>query len=284
MRGKTIEILTKAMKGGYAVGAFNTTNLEFTQGIVRAANELERDCVIQITPKTMRYGCAPVMLKMIEAVVEREGNSCSIGLHLDHGKSFDDVVEAIEAGVDSVMIDASRMEFKDNMDTTKRVVDYAHEKGVTVQAELGNVPYLGQEEQEINWEEVMTNPQQAAELVEKTGIDALAVGIGNAHGFFREREEPDWERLAKIRELLPDLPLIMHGSSSWKEENVKKAIEGGVCCFNIDTDVRVAAMTEVCNILGDRCEVSDPRKVFGPMREEISKKVKEKIKMFARKN
>jgi ketose-bisphosphate aldolase len=177
MRGKTIEILTEAKEGGYAVGAFNTTNLEFTQGIVRAANELNRNCIIQITPKTMRYAYALTAGKLIDTVIENESEHCRIGVHLDHGKSLDDVAEAIEAGVDSVMIDASREAFKENVAITKRVVDYAHQKGVTVQAELGYVPYLGREEQTIKWENVMTKPEEAAELVEKTGIDALAVGI-----------------------------------------------------------------------------------------------------------
>ena len=280
MRSKTIEILRDAMKGGYAVGAFNTSNLELTQAIVRAAKE-EGPCIVQVTTSGFKYANASVMGNLVQSVIECESGSSRIGFHLDHGKSFDDVVGAIEAGADSVMIDASTKLFEDNIKVTKQVVDYAHKNGVTVQAELGAVPYLGREDQEIDWDAIMTNPIQAKELVEKTGIDALAVGIGNAHGFFKERDVPDWERLAEIRRLLPDTPLIMHGASDWQAENVKKAIEGGICCFNVDTDIRVAFLSTICHETGSGCDVSDPRKLLGLAREKVQAVVQDKIRMFA---
>ncbi len=280
MRGKTIEILRDAMQGKYAVGAFNTSNLELTQAIVRAAKE-EGPCVVQVTTSGFAYANANVMGNLVESVIKNESESAKIGFHLDHGKSFDDVVAAIEAGADSVMIDASIKSFEDNIKITKQVVDYAHNKGVTVQAELGAVPYLGREDQEIDWDSVMTNPVQAKELVERTGIDALAVGIGNAHGFFKERDIPDWERLAEIRRLLPNTPLIMHGASDWQAENVRKAIEGGICCFNVDTDIRIAFISTICHETGSGCDVSDPRKLLGAAREKVQLVVQEKIKMFA---
>lgn len=280
MRGKTIEILQDAMKGGYAVGAFNTSNLELTQAIVRAAKE-EGPCVVQVTTSGFKYANANVMGALIENVVKYESESAKIGFHLDHGKSFDDIVSAIEAGADSVMIDASIKSFEDNIKVTKQVVDYAHKFGVTVQAELGAVPYLGREDQEIDWDSVMTNPVQAKELVERTGIDALAVGIGNAHGFFKERDVPDWDRLAEIRRLLPDTPLIMHGASDWEAENVKKAIKGGICCFNVDTDIRIAFISTICHETEGSCDVSDPRKLLGLARDKVQLVVQDKIRMFA---
>jgi ketose-bisphosphate aldolase len=179
------------------------------------------------------------------------------------------------------MIDASKMSFEENKEITKKVVEYAHPKGVAVQAELGRVPYLGREKMSVEWDKVMTDPQEAKELVEETGIDALAVAIGNAHGFFRERSEPDWERLQEIRKILPETPLILHGASDWEGEKAQKAVKLGINCFNIDTDIRVAFGTALCKMTGgDHCEVSDPRKVLKVCRDEVQKKVEEKIKLF----
>ena len=282
MRGKTIDILKKAKEGRYAVGAFNTSNLELTQGIVRAAHELHKPCIVQATTNALKYANSRVLGAVVDAVIGHESNSTVIGFHLDHGKSFDDVMNGIETGVDSVMIDGSLLSFKENLEVTKRVVEYAHEKGVTVQAELGSVPYMGREDQDINWDEVMTDPDQALKLVEETQIDALAVGIGNAHGFFRERPVPDWKRLEKIRDIIPKTPIILHGASDWEEDNVRKAIELGVSCFNIDTDIRVAFITEICNITNPRCDVTDPRKILGNARQKVTEKVMEKIEMFSR--
>ncbi|MEA2006573.1 MAG: class II fructose-bisphosphate aldolase [Patescibacteria group bacterium] len=281
MRGKTIDILKQAMEEGYAVGAFNTSNLEITQGIVHAAHKLERPCIVQMTSNAMKYAGSNVLGDVVRSVIENDSDSVPVGFHLDHGKSLDHVMDAIEAGVDSVMIDGSSLRFKENLEITKRIVEYSHEREVTVQAELGRVPYLGREDQEINWDEVMTNPEEAKKLVDETGIDALAVGIGNAHGFFREREVPDWDRLEKIKALIPQTPLIMHGASDWTDDRVVQAIERGICCFNIDTDIRVAFITKICNITNSKCDTTDPRKVLGAARKNVKNKVVEKIKMFA---
>ncbi len=240
MRGNTIEILKGALEAGYAVGAFNTSNMEISQGIARAAHQLGKPCIIQVTPSSMEYAGAKVLIGMIKTIIKNETNSTKVGIHLDHGKSLDDVIRAIEAGVDSVMIDASQFSLKENIDITKKVVEYAHSKGVAVQAELGKVPYLGREEMEVNWDDIMTDPNEAQRLVEETKIDALAVGIGNAHGFFRERSEPDWERLKEIKKRIPNTPLILHGASDWGKEKIEKAIKLGISCFNIDTDIRIA--------------------------------------------
>jgi len=280
MKSTTIEILEEAKRERYAVGAFNTANLEVTQAIVRAAHDLNKACVIQMTPSTMKYANHKVIGKLVGAVIENESNSTPIGFHLDHGKNFDHVVAAIDAGADSVMIDGSQLSFKENVELTARVVEYAHGKNVTVQAELGRVPYVGREKQEINWDEVMTDPDEAEKLVKKTGLDVLAVGIGNAHGFFREREEMDWERLKKIRDIIPDTLLVVHGASDWKVDGIKKAVEIGVSCFNVDTDVRVAFMTSICNTIGQRCEITDPRKILSSSRDAMEETVKNKIKIF----
>lgn len=283
MREKTLKILQTAQKQGSAVGAFNISNLEVAQAIVRGANELKNPCIIQATNKTMEYLGDKVLGEMVASVVENNSNGTPIGFHLDHGASLDEVIRAIDLGMDSVMIDASRKDFKENLKTTKQVVVYAHEKGVAVQAELGNVPYLGREEQDIDWEKFMTNPEEAKKLVEESGIDALAVGIGNAHGFFRERETPDWERLEKISSLLPKIPLILHGASDWNQEKIKRAVELGITCFNVDTDLKIALITSLRNSLKEKYGLVDPRELFSEAREKVKEKVKEKIQMFAQK-
>ncbi len=282
MRANTIKILKDAMKGEYAVGAFNTFGLEITQSIVRASHKLKKPCIIQATTNAMKYAGSKVLGDIVQSVIAHESNSTQIGFHLDHGKTFDDVVNAIDAGTDSVMIDASCSEFKENCEITSRVVKYAHEKGVTVQAELGSVPYLGREEQEVDWEQIMTDPNQAKELVDRTEVDALAVGIGNAHGFFRERPVPDWERLKVIRSMIPNIPLILHGASDWTEEKVKRAVTEGITCFNIDTDIRIAFVVSMRNGLAQEYGIAttDPRKILGNARESAMNKIEEKILMF----
>jgi len=281
MREKTLEILQKAQKNQQAVGAFNITSLEMAQAIVRAANSLNLSCVAQATVKTLDYFGDKVLGAIVATVVENNSNGTPIGFHLDHGGNLDEVIRAIDLGMDSVMIDASKKDFKENLRMTKQVVAYAHSKGVAVQAELGSVPYLGREEQDIDWEKFMTNPQEAEKLVRESGVDVLAVGIGNAHGFFRERETPDWERLAKIKELLPTTPLILHGASDWNKEKVKKAIERGITCFNVDTDLKIAFITSLRESLKERYGLVDPRELLGKAREKVKERVVEKIRIFA---
>jgi fructose-bisphosphate aldolase class II len=281
MRKKSIEVLKEALQKNTAVGAFNTSNMEISQGIIRAAEELNKPCIIQATTTAIEYSNDAIG-RIVKDVIDKESGKAKVGFHLDHGHNLHDTIKAIDLGVDSVMIDASKMSFQENLEITKKVVEYAHPKGVAVQAELGRVPYLGREKMSVDWSKVMTNPQEAKKLVDETGIDALAVAIGNAHGFFRERSEPDWERLKEIRKLLPETPLILHGASDWEDGKAKKAIKNGINCFNIDTDIRIAFCTVICNMSnGKHCEVNDPRKILGSAREEVKNKVKEKIKMFA---
>jgi fructose/tagatose bisphosphate aldolase len=151
---------------------------------------------------------------------------------------------------------------------------------VTVQAELGRVPYVGRDGQTTNWEDVMTDPEEAKRLIEETGADVLAVGIGNAHGFFKEREVPDWKRLEKIRKLIPNVPLVMHGASDWDKNKVKEAVTRGIACFNVDTDLRLAFINATCSHIFPKCDLTDPRKALTLAREAVKDKVVEKIEMF----
>jgi tagatose 1,6-diphosphate aldolase GatY/KbaY len=273
-------ILEEAKMNGYAVGAFNVFNMEEAQAVVRASVKKHTSVILQITEKTMNYAGDGVIYDVVKSVIERESASIPIGFHLDHGHSFDVAVRAIDAGVSSVMIDASDFSLRENMAITKRVVDYAHQRNVAVQAELGNVPYLGETDQNPDWEKIMTNPLDAKWLVDETKIDALAVSVGNAHGFFRERSEPDWDRLSEINKLIPNTPLVLHGASDWTDQKVTEAVKRGVVCFNVDTDLRIAFNTVLCQFTRERCNIIDPRVVMAEAREAVQNVVEKKIEMF----
>jgi fructose-bisphosphate aldolase, class II len=275
-------ILQEAQDNGYAVGAFNVFNMEETQAVVRAAVKKKSSVIVQVTEKTFDYAGDGVIADVVRAIIERESGNIPVGFHLDHGHSFDSVVRAVEYGLKSVMIDASRNELHDNIAITKRVVDYAHPKDVAVQAEIGKVAYLTEMEQNPNWDELMTDPQEAKQLVDETKVDALAVCIGNTHGFSKEREIPDWVRLSEIQKLIPDTFLVMHGASDWGREKVQEAVKRKVVCFNVDTDIRIAFNRVVCKLSSDRCSFVDPRDLLGEAREAVQKVVEEKVELFRR--
>ncbi|MDD5083819.1 MAG: class II fructose-bisphosphate aldolase [Candidatus Moranbacteria bacterium] len=273
------EMQNKAREGGYAVGAFNTVNLETTQGILEAALEMKSPVVVQMTEKTLDYAGGRAIYNLVRTIAECYMPQIPVGIHLDHGKSFEIVQRATEIGLTSVMYDGSRHNFADNLAVTKKVVDFCHAKGVSVQAELGNVPYLGElSMQEINWDDYMTDPGQAKEFVEHTGIDVLAVAIGNAHGFFRERPEPDYARLEAIAKVV-SVPLVMHGASDWEADRVTEVINRGVSCFNVDTSTRLAFIGQLRQSLENGDE-TDLRKLLAASKDAVKKTVKEKMTYF----
>lgn len=275
------EILEKAREGGYAVGAFNTINLETTRAIVDAAREMNSPVIIQVTEKTMEYAGGRMIFNIIKNDVEFYAPEIPVGIHLDHGGSFEVVQRAVEIGWPSVMYDGSRKDYVDNVAMTKKVVDFCHEKGVTVQGELGSVPYLSEHKMgAVDWDKYMTDPEQAKDFVEKTGIDTLAVAIGNAHGFFIEREIPDWERLDNIRSLI-NIPIILHGASDWEDGKATEAIKRGVNCFNVDTNTRMAFMNSLSSAFsGGKDPGFDMRTVLGEAREAVKESVKRKMELF----
>lgn len=279
------EILDKAKNEGYAVGAFNTVNLETTRAIIEAAKEMKAPVIVQVTEKTLEYGGGRGIFHLIKNDAEFYAPEIPVGIHLDHGKSFEIIKRAIAVGFTSVMYDGSRKEYADNLMMTKEIAEYCHEKGVTIQAELGNVPYLSENKMgEVDWDKYMTDPALAKEFVESTGIDTLAVAIGNAHDFFKERETPDWERLEKIRSLI-NIPIIMHGASDWDDGKATEAIKRGVSCFNVDTNTRLAFMNTLSSIFrGDNDPGLDPRKVLGEAREAVKESVKRKMELFGSAN
>jgi len=275
------EILNKAKEGGYAVGAFNTTNLETTRAIIEAAKELRSPVIIQVTEKTLEYAGGRAIFNLIKNIAEFYAPEIPVGIHLDHGKSAEIIERCINIGFPSVMYDGSRKVFSDNLMLTKQVVEICHQKDVCVQGELGSVPYIGETEMgEIDWNKYMTDPGQAEQFVKETGIDALAVAIGNAHGFFKERDIPDYDRLEMIHKVV-DVPLILHGASDWENGKVKEVIARGICCFNVDTATRLAFINSLAKSFQDQHNLSfDIRKLLGDAQHEVKNTVMKKIKYF----
>ncbi|MFZ2300132.1 MAG: class II fructose-bisphosphate aldolase [Candidatus Moraniibacteriota bacterium] len=272
-------MLVEAKAGKYAVGAFNAVNLETTRAIIETATELSSPVIVQLTEKTFDYAGGRAMFHLIKNIAEFYAPGIPVGIHLDHGKSFEAVERAMDIGFGSVMYDGSRKEYADNLMTTKKIVGIAHRRGIAVQAELGNVPYLGEMQMEnIEWEQYMTDPDQAEAFVKETGIDTLAVAIGNAHGFFRERAEPDYDRLVAIAKRV-DVPLVLHGASDWHNGRVTEVIKRGISCFNVDTALRLAFIGGLREALSAE-EETDLRKVLGKAKEHAKTAVKEKILAF----
>ncbi|NJB68435.1 fructose-bisphosphate aldolase class II [Desulfobaculum xiamenense] len=291
------EMFQKAYKGGYAVGAFNVNNMEIIQGIIAAAEEERAPLILQVSAGARKYASQVYLMKLVEAaLVDADLPIC---VHLDHGADFDICKACIDGGFTSVMIDGSHLPFDENIALTKRVVDYAHDKGVWVEAELGRL--AGIEEHVVSEENVYTDPDQAMEFVERSGCDSLAIAIGTSHGAYKFKGEPrlDFERLEKITKMMPDYPLVLHGSSSVPQEFVemanqfggqipgakgvpedllRKAATYGVCKINIDTDIRLAMTAVIRKTLMENPSEFDPRKYLGPARTAVKNMVQHKIK------
>jgi len=295
----TTEMFEKALTKDYAVGAFNVNNMEIIQGIVEAAQEEKAPLILQVSAGARKYAKPAYLLKLVEAAVIDTG--LDITLHLDHGEDFDICKKCVDDGFTSVMIDGSKHPFEENIKLTKEVVDYAHSKGVVVEAELGKLAGI---EDNINVDvrnATFTVPEEAAEFVEKTGVDSLAVAIGTSHGAYKFKGEPylDFERLKEIHNLIPDTPLVLHGASTVlpefvskcneyggdipgaqgvPEDMIKTASKYGVCKVNIDTDLRLAMTAEIRKHFAEHPADFDPRKYLGPARDAIKRMVQHKIR------
>ncbi len=274
----TKELLEKAKLGGYAVGAFNTVNLETTKAILDAAEELSSPVIVQLTEKTMEYAGGRALYSLIRNMAEFYHPDLSVSIHLDHGKSYEIVERSVDIGFPSVMYDGSRHTYADNVRTTTKVVELAHSKGVSVQGELGNVPYLSEVHGAVDWDEYMTDPDEAVRFVAETGIDTLAIAIGNAHGFATERPEPDYDRLSAIAERI-SIPLVLHGASDWEDSRATEVIRRGISCFNVDTAIKLAFVGAMTRMIGEG-DKTDIRSILEPAREAVKEEVKRKIRLF----
>jgi len=271
------DILQDAHERTYAVGGFNINNMEFLQGIIRGAEELNSPLILQASEGAIRYIGMDYVIKMVEAAAK--DTAIPIALHLDHGSSFESIMNCIRAGFSSVMIDASKKPFEENIALTKKVVETAHSVGVSVEAELGTLSGTEDDHTVEEKDAMYTDPDQALEFVEKTGIDALAVAIGTAHGVYKGKPELDFPRLKKIKELI-EMPVVLHGASGISAEDLERAVDYGVNKVNVNTDFQQAFTSKVKELFAEKPELYDPRKYCGPGRDAITAKVKEKIKIL----
>ena len=295
----TTDMFKKAYEGGYAIGAFNVNNMEIVQGIVDAAKEEQSPLILQVSAGARKYAKHIYLVKLVEAALEDTG--LPIALHLDHGDDFEICKSCIDGGFTSVMIDGSKHDFETNVALTKKVVEYAHAHGVVVEGELGRLAGV---EDDVNVSEkdaLFTDPDQAAEFVERTGVDSLAIAIGTGHGAYKFKGEPylDFERLEKVGKLLPGFPIVLHGASTVlpefvekcnkyggnipgaqgvPEEMLRKAASMSVCKINIDTDLRLAMTASIREFFVENPSEFDPRKYLGPARDAIKGMVQHKIK------
>ncbi|MGI6177280.1 MAG: class II fructose-1,6-bisphosphate aldolase [Eubacterium sp.] len=293
------EMFAKALNSDYAIGAFNVNNMEIIQGIVDAAKLENAPLILQVSAGARKYAKPAYLIKLVEAAVEDTG--LDIVLHLDHGEDFDICKKCIEDGFSSVMIDGSKHPFEENIAMTKEVVDYAHDHGVVVEAELGRLAGVEDAVHVSERSASFTDPDEAVEFVERTGVDSLAVAIGTSHGAYKFKGKPylDFERLKKIHSMLPETPLVLHGASTVlkefvdrcneyggeipgaqgvPEDMIREAVKWGVCKVNIDTDLRLAMTAEIRRVLVEKPSEFDPRKYLGPGRDAITRMVQHKIR------
>ena len=248
------ELLLKAQEGGYAVGAFNVENMEMVQAVLAAAEEFNSPVIMQTTPSTVKYAGLDYYLANVEAAAKR--TKVPVVMHLDHGNSFELAMQAMHAGYTSVMIDGSKLDFEDNIKETKRVADVAAALNIPCEAELGKV---GGKEDDLEAEaDTNTDPQEAKEFVERTGVTSLAVAIGTAHGFYVGTPVLDKERLSEIREVV-DIPLVLHGASGLSDEDVSDCVKRGICKVNFATELRAAYSKAVKETFAENENTIDPK-------------------------
>lgn len=268
------KMLADAQKGNYAVGAFNAENMEMVKAIIQAAEELRAPVMIQTTPSTVKYGTLETFYGMVSAEAARA--TVPVCLHLDHGSSFELAVQAMKAGYTSVMIDGSREDFDGNVALSKKVADVANALGIPVEAELGKV---GGKEDDLEADaDTNTDPREAKEFVEKTGVTSLAVAIGTAHGFYAGTPVLDKERVSEIRALV-DVPLVLHGASGLSDEDVKDCVKRGMCKVNFATELRAAYTDAVRELLDEKPETFDPKKFGAAGIEAVKELVKNRMKV-----
>lgn len=268
------KMLLDAQKGNYAVGAFNVENMEMVKAVIAAAEELKAPVMLQTTPSTIKYGTVETYAAIVRA--EAEKASVPVCLHLDHGNSFELAVRAMKAGYTSVMIDGSGEDFENNIAVTKKVVDVAKAIGIPVEAELGKV---GGKEDDLEADaDTNTDPAEAKEFVERTGVSSLAVAIGTAHGFYVGTPVLDKPRVSAIREVV-SVPLVLHGASGLNEEDVRECVERGMCKVNFATELRAAYTAAVKKLLEEKPETYDPKKFGTAAMEAVKEQVKIRMKM-----
>ncbi|MDF2988276.1 MAG: fructose,6-bisphosphate aldolase, class [Eubacterium sp.] len=294
------EMFKKAYEGGYAIGAFNVNNMEIVQGITEAAKEVNAPLILQVSSGARKYANHTYLMKLVEAAIIE--TNLPICLHLDHGDTFELCKSCIDGGFTSVMIDGSHHTFEDNIALTKKVVEYAHERGVVVEGELGRLAGIEDAVNVSDADAAYTDPAQVEEFVSKTGVDSLAIAIGTSHGAykFKPGQNPQlrFDILEKIEQRLPNFPIVLHGASSVipefvdminnnggkmpdaigiPEDMLRKAASMAVCKINIDSDLRLAMTGSIRKYFAENPSHFDPRQYLSPARTAIKELVKNKI-------
>ena len=271
------EMLIQAKKNHFAVPHFNINNLEWAKYILEECQACNIPVILGVSEGAAKYmGGFRAITGMVKGLIRDLDITIPVCLHVDHGQSFETCRDAIDAGFSSVMIDASKKELPENIATTKRVVDYAHAKGVTVEAEVG---HIGGTEDNITSSATNARLEECVELYEKTGIDALAPALGSVHGFYKGEPNLDFETMKTINDTLP-IPLVLHGGSGIPDDMIKKAIECGIAKINVNTELQVAWSNAVREFVKNDQEAYDPRKIIGSGKKALKEKAHEKIVLF----
>lgn len=294
------DLLVPARREAYAVGAFNIYNLESLLAVSEAAVEEKSPAIFAVTPSAIKYSGLPYLTSIAKTAAE--SSPVPMSLHFDHGEDLDSISKCVTAGFTSVMIDGSHMKFEENIWLTKQVVDLAHSKRVSVEAELGRLAGVGEEKTIEDEDAAFTDPDNVEEFVKRTNVDALAVAVGTSHGAYKFKAEPrlDFDRLKLISEKAA-IPLVLHGASGvsgWMiekagkygaqlegakgipDKHIQKAISLGIAKINIDTDLRLAFTVTVREVLTDSPKEFDPRKILGPAKDAMKEVVRAKMRLF----
>ena len=296
----TTEMFKKAYEGGYAIGAFNVNNMEIVQGIIEACKELNSPVILQVSGSARKYAHHAYLYNMVKAAEEETG--LPIALHLDHGSSFELCKDCIDGGFTSVMIDGSHLDYEENVAVTKKVVEYAHARGVTVEGELGQLAGVEDEVSVEADKANYTDPDQVQDFVTRTGVDSLAIAIGTSHGAFKfkpgQKPQLRFDILQEVMDRLPGFPIVLHGASSVDpkyvadinayggkmddaigipEDMLRKAASMAVCKINMDSDLRLAMTAGIRKHFAENPGHFDPRQYLGEGRENITNVVRHKI-------
>ena len=296
----TKEMFQKAYEGGYAIGAFNVNNMEIIQGITEAAKEVNAPLILQVSAGARKYANHTYLVKLVEAAVEETG--LPIALHLDHGDSFELCKSCIDGGFTSVMIDGSHLPYEENIELTKKVVEYAHARGVVVEGELGRLAGV-EDDVNVSAEDASyTRPEEVIDFVTRTGVDSLAIAIGTSHGAYKfkpgQKPQLRFDILEEVSKKLPGFPIVLHGASSVipeyveminanggdmpdaigiPEDMLRQAARSAVCKINIDSDLRLAMTGTIRKYFNENPSHFDPRQYLKPARAAINDLVKKKI-------
>lgn len=271
------EMLLNAKKNKIAVPQFNINNLEWTKCILEKMQELNMPVILGVSEGAQKYmGGFKVITNMVNGLIEELNITIPVCLHLDHGTTVENCIKAVDAGFTSVMIDASKHELEENIKMTKEVVDYAHQKNVTVEAELG---HIGGKEDNIEAESFNARLDECLKLVQETNVDSLAPALGSVHGLYKGEPNLDFKTMKEINDNL-EVPLVLHGGTGIPDYQIKEAIECGISKININTDLQISWATQVKKYIVNNIEEYDPRKLIGSGQEAIKEKVEEKAKLF----